>query len=289
MVERARKRVKEKVALAYDHIHTPFDANREEGMITLTNLLLRDLEIPENPIALDIGCGTGCSTFELFKRARKGSLYGIDISHKSIDKAIQNAAERGYYDIKFQVGDAEQLDFPDSMFNLIISNMCFQFFPDKRRALTEILRVLKPGGLVALTYPGILSYHEAREVLLEVARRHHSNPEIVEAVKENDKLLIDLEESINLFESAGFANSNLYGIHQIRHVHPSCFLKTSSGTWGLWKYGLPSRIVDRIHDDLLTELKLRASDIGFKLTWYLIIASGMKPESRALREILRKI
>jgi ubiquinone/menaquinone biosynthesis C-methylase UbiE len=279
MVERARKQIKEKVARAYDQIHTPFDASREEGMIALTNLLLRDLEIPKNTIALDIGCGTGCSTFELFKRCNyKGSLYGIDISRKSIDKAIQNAAERGYSDIKFQVGDAEQLDFPDSMFHLVISNMCFQFIPNKNGALSEILRVLKPGGLVALTYPGKQCYHEAREVLLEVTERHNNNPEIAEAVKENDKLLIDLEESINLFESAGFTNSNLHGIHQIQYVHPSWFLKTSSGTWGLWKYGLSPRIVDRIHDDLLTELKLRVSDKGFKLTWYLIIVSGMKPE-----------
>jgi len=279
MVERARKQVKEKVARAYDLIHTPFDSNREESMIALTNLLLRDLDIPENAIALDIGCGTGCSTFELFKRCNyKGSLYGIDISRKSIDKAIQNVAERGYSDIKFQVGDAEQLNFPDSTFNLVISNMCFQFLPNKNGALSEILRVLKPGGRVAFTYPGRPIYNEAREVLLEVAGRHHSNPEIAEAVKENDKLLIDLEESIDLFESAGFTNLNLYGIYQIRHVHPSWFLKTSSGTWGLWKYGLSSRIVDRIHDDLLIELKLRASDKGFKLTWYLIIAYGVKPE-----------
>jgi ubiquinone/menaquinone biosynthesis C-methylase UbiE len=248
-------------------------------MINLTNLLLRDLEIPENVIALDIGCGTGCSTFELFKKCNyTGSLYGIDISRKSIEKAIQNAAERGYSDLKFLVGDTEQLDFPDSMFNLVISNMCFQFLPDKYKALSEILRVLKPGGLVALTYPGKLSYYEARKVLLEVAGRNHSNPEIFDAVKENEKLLIDLDESINLFESVGFTDSNLYGIHYNRYVHPSWFLKTSSGTWGLWKYGLSSRIVDRIHDDLQTELKLRASEKGFKLTWYLIIASGMKPE-----------
>ena len=174
--------------------------------------------------------------FELEKQCNhKGTFYGIDISQKSITNAVQEAENRGRTNINFQIGDAEQLRFPESSFDLVISNMCFQFIPDKMRALSEVFRVLKPGGVVAFLYPGRQQYHEARELLLEVAEQYEDNPEVLLAVRENDRLLVDLVESKWLFRSAGFIDSIVYGIHQISYVEPDWFIESLSGTWGLWK------------------------------------------------------
>ena len=135
--------IKKKVAQTYDQIHEELEPTREKYMTTLTNILLLDINIPENPTTLDIGCGTGHSTFALEKKCtHKGTFIGIDISQKSIDYAVQEAKNRESTNINFQIGDAEQLRFPESTFDLVISNMCFQFIPDKMRALSERARAM---------------------------------------------------------------------------------------------------------------------------------------------------
>ena len=274
--------LKRKVAQVYDRKHEIFEPTREKSMMTLTHLLLRDVEIPENPVALDIGCGTGHSTFELYSKCKKrGDFHGIDISSSSIDMAIENADKRGCKNIQFRLGDAEDLRFQDSTFDIVIGNMCFQFMPSKKRGLSEIYRVLKPSGVVALLYPGRLQYHEAREILLEIAERYPENPELISAVKENDNLLIDLEESINLFREAGFNDSILHGVHMIHYPKPDWFIESLSGTWGLWKAGLTPSLIDMVHRDLLSEFQGRSTSRGFKLTSYLIHATGTKPRPRA--------
>ena len=271
--------LKRKVAQVYDRKHEIFDPIREKSMTSLTGMLLRDVEIPENPVALDIGCGTGNSTFELYRKCNQiGAFHGVDISSTSIDFAVQNAEKIGCNNIKFQLGDAEDLRFPDSKFDVVIGCMCFQFIPSKKRALAEIYRVLKPGGVVALIYPGRLQYHEAREILLEVAEEYPDNPELLSAVKENDSLLIDLEESVDQFKDAGYIEHNLHGVHKIHYLKPDWFIKSLSGTWGLWKTGLTPSLVEMVHRDLLSEFESKSSTRGFKLTTYLIHSIGTKPK-----------
>ena len=64
-------KIKRKVAETYDLKHEILPADQEDSMASLTSCLLRDVEIPENPVALDIGCGIGNSTLELHKKCIK--------------------------------------------------------------------------------------------------------------------------------------------------------------------------------------------------------------------------
>ena len=58
-----------------------YDETVSRRMISASNILLRELKIPENPTVLDVGCGTGISTFEVMKSAKgEGKFYGVDIS-----------------------------------------------------------------------------------------------------------------------------------------------------------------------------------------------------------------
>jgi ubiquinone/menaquinone biosynthesis C-methylase UbiE len=274
-------KIKQKVAQIYDTIHEKLEPNREKSMTNLTHLLLRDIDIPENPRSLDIGCGTGYSSFELDKQCnQKGTIYGIDISHKSLDLARQTAENRGCSNISFEIGDAENLKFHDSYFDLVISNMAFQFIPDKRKALSEVYRVLRPGGVFAFLFPGKMQYQESREILMKVAERYEKNPEALLGVREVDNLLIDLVESELLFRSVGFSGSFIYGFHRVRFVEPDWFIGSLSGTWGFWKVGLSQSLIDAIHFDLIAESKKAVSHTGFKLTNYLIHATGTKPVNR---------
>jgi ubiquinone/menaquinone biosynthesis C-methylase UbiE len=269
--------VKRKVSKLYDNIHEQHDPTREKGMSKLTNLLLNNLEIPENPTILDLGCGSGYSTFELARHCNyTGDFHGVDISPTSIRNAVQSAKQKEISNISFHIGDVEELRFPESTFDIVLSNMCFQFIQDKKRALSEAYRVLRPRGLVGFLYPGYLQYYEARELLIKVVRQYVDNPEVLLAVRENDRLLIDLEESERLFSTVGFVKRTLYGIHSFRYAEPDWFIDSKSGTWSFWKVGLSQRLVDKVHKDLLVETKKKSSENGFKLTSYLIHATGTK-------------
>jgi len=97
---------------------------------------------------LDVGCGTG--TLALVAKERVGAagrVSGIDPSAQLLTRARRKAARRGL-EINFQLGEIEQLPFPDQSFDVVLSTLMMHHLPDdlKRQGLAEIARVLKPGG-----------------------------------------------------------------------------------------------------------------------------------------------
>ncbi len=269
---------KEKVKAIFDQFSSTFDAVAGQPMTIFTHLLLREISIPKNPVCLDVGCGTGISTFELAKRIKdNGTIYGIDLSQPMIDQAKKNAERQGFLDIRFSTGDAEQLDFPDSLFDLILSNQTLPFIPNKQKALTEMHRILKPGGQAALLSYGGPVYQESIKIALEVASRHPEHPSFMDAVVETRDGLIALEAVVNLFESAGFNDHRIFGRHMILYLEPSSWLERGA-FWDMWRAGLPLDAVDVIRGELLAEGRRSSEARGFKHTSYNIIAVGVKTE-----------
>jgi SAM-dependent methyltransferase len=106
----------------------------------------------ENKQVLEIGCGRGGFSDYLSGRfTRIGSLYACDYS----DTALQLAINRSKSDSKivWQREDIQKLSFLDVTFDTIISCETIEHVPSPGRALTELYRVLKPGGKFILTCP----------------------------------------------------------------------------------------------------------------------------------------
>jgi ubiquinone/menaquinone biosynthesis C-methylase UbiE len=70
---------KEKLKNAFDELSATFNEVAGQPMARFTRLLLREISLPDNPVCLDVGCGTGISTFELARIVPDGgAIYGIE-------------------------------------------------------------------------------------------------------------------------------------------------------------------------------------------------------------------
>ena len=266
---------KSRVEGAFDSFAKVYDDVLGKPMTFYIDLLIRDLQIPNDPTVLDVGCGTGISTFRLMQRVQgRGKFYGVDISRKMLDLARARAADLGYTNVEFSKGDAEHLDFPESSFDLAISNEAFFFFPDKQKALNEVFRILKPMGQTALLFFGEPTNREVKEIYKMVRNRH------IEYVIPESLKLIGLEETHELFDKAGFKKTRIFGIHEIDYVDPSKYVPMVESPQSFFRLNLPSdlspELAEMIIKETKEEMKRAEADKGFKMTYYNIVAYAQK-------------
>jgi SAM-dependent methyltransferase len=95
---------------------------------------------------LDVGCGTG--ELALLAASRGLAATGVDSSPRAIALARERATARGIANVRFEVGDALDLDFLGTTFDTVLDSGVFHVFDDDDRAryVTSIRRVLVPGG-----------------------------------------------------------------------------------------------------------------------------------------------
>jgi ubiquinone/menaquinone biosynthesis C-methylase UbiE len=95
---------------------------------------------------LDVGCGTGLFTELILDTRSPAAVFAIDHAKAQIDHArLKRAAQRA----DFRVADAQAIPFPGSTFDVVASALAMNFIPDRARALSEMRRVARPGGVVA--------------------------------------------------------------------------------------------------------------------------------------------
>lgn len=268
---------KRRMEQAYDTQAPGYDDAVGRGIRALTRQLLGDLDVGEAPVALDVACGTGISTFALIKKTGgKGEFHGVDISACMLEVARRSAEARGIKNVRFAKGDAENLDYPDATFDIVISNMSLQFFPDKSRALSEMHRVLKPGGRLAILFGAGPMFQEVWEVLEKVAARRPEHPGFATAIEEIKAMHIGLEETEDLMEGAGFERTHVYARHRLTYNEPE-FIIHDIPYAGCWKVTLPEGALLEVVDEFKERLTGEMSERGFRSTWYVILAYGAKP------------
>ncbi|MFE9394164.1 methyltransferase domain-containing protein [Streptomyces flavidovirens] len=98
---------------------------------------------------LDVGCGPGTITADLAALVAPGRVTAVDAERGVLGRAREVAAERGLDNVEFAVADVHALDFPDDSFDVVHAHQVLQHVGDPVRALREMRRVCRPGGLVA--------------------------------------------------------------------------------------------------------------------------------------------
>ena len=97
---------------------------------------------------LDVGCGPGNISVGLAQAVEPGTLYGIDQAESQVDLARAVAASQRQENVVFQVGDATALPFEDGFFDVVHCHDVLLHVADTRALLVEMLRTLKPGGVI---------------------------------------------------------------------------------------------------------------------------------------------
>ena len=114
----------------------------------------------QNLRVLDIGCGTGRLLLRGVKEATE--VVGVDLSEGMIAKANEIYREEGFaHKGVFCVGDAYDLPFQDSEFDLALSTCVLFLLPDPEKGMTEMVRVVKKGGKIAMLNPAERMSQEA--------------------------------------------------------------------------------------------------------------------------------
>ena len=109
-------------------------------------------ELREGETVLDLGSGGGIDVILSAKRVGpSGMAYGLDMTDEMLALAQQNAREAGVTNVHFLKGVIEQVPLPASTVDVVISNCVINLSVDKAAVLSEIARVLKPGGRIGIS------------------------------------------------------------------------------------------------------------------------------------------
>lgn len=94
---------------------------------------------------LDVGCGTGEVTRAILEQDAPEAVDGVDLSESFILYAREKTGDPR---ATFDVGDALALPSPDGSYDAAVAGLCMNIMPDQPRAVAEMMRVVRPGGVV---------------------------------------------------------------------------------------------------------------------------------------------
>lgn len=138
-------------------IHKRFSTNPQGWYNWIFDTLV---QLPQDARVLELGCGAGTMWRQCADRIPTGWVITLsDLSDGMLDSAWRNLVVTGR-SLKFEKIDAQAIPYPEQTFDIVIANHMLYHVPDRRKALSEIKRVLKDDGCLIATTVGENHLHE---------------------------------------------------------------------------------------------------------------------------------
>lgn len=169
-----KKRIQDGYEAAFSDDVSKYDELTLSHYVELAERLLDGIDCRDKTV-IDVGCGTGILSNMLLERgARK--VVCIDFSQYMIEQCKIKFSTMGYSSekIEFRRADAEKLPFEDNMFDLAVSGMMLGLVVDQGKIISEMYRVLQPGGRIAVSTHGPEWYYEIVETLSMCLLRYYT-------------------------------------------------------------------------------------------------------------------
>ncbi len=134
---------------------------------------------------LDVGSGPGTITVDLARMVSPGRVTAVEVSEQTLELTRAEAMAQGCANIDFVVGDVERLDLDDGRFDVVHAHQVLQHVSDPIAAIREMVRVCKPGGVVAARdgdysgftwFPELPALERWRELYQLAARANGGEP-----------------------------------------------------------------------------------------------------------------
>jgi len=157
-----------------------WDKHREiirEMFQPITQALIEDAKITARQDVLDVATGPGEPALSLSKLVgTEGKVIGVDAAPEMVEAARREAKRRGFQNANFDVALAGDLPFPENTFDAVVSRFGVMFFPSPIEGVREMLRVLKPGGRVAIAVWHFAEKNPFHYSVSQVVERYVASP-----------------------------------------------------------------------------------------------------------------
>ena len=182
--------------LAFNDDYTDLEGYNPDADLNLgCGIPIYIVDILPGQTVVDLGSGAGNDCFVAGRLVgEQGLVIGVDMTKSMIELAKENAEKLGVSNVKFRLGDIEDLPITAKKADVVISNCVINLVPDKAAAFNEIRRVLKPGGYFSISDVVV-------EGIIPEVLREHAN--FYAACVTG---AVSLKEYLYLIEQAGFKN-----------------------------------------------------------------------------------
>jgi len=251
------------IKLHYDTFATEYD-----GVDQGVERIVSRLNISPRSEILDIGCGTGNLTLRLPEINSFQRIVGTDLSDGVLTIARKHANDLGLKNCEFLRADACQLPFDDEEFDCVVSNMVFHLISNRRKALAEIVRVLKPAGTAVLQFMGGGDVApEMMEILRDAWNKiltEKSSSNLLYKVLVEKKITITmLEKDMTELGIDSFEITWRRNVMEITESDVPEFLKFFKLVGDFWQWGISKEAAESIKGLMAEQVKSVVASTGY--------------------------